>query len=111
MLKLVFLILIIILLILLFYVSNNKLKYFTEKYSGSHEKLSKIVYEPDNLNKNSKPKIWMYWETLPNNRKPGYIDLCYESVIFNCSSCFDIMMLDEKTIHNYLPGVKKINFS
>ena len=30
---------------------------------------------------NPKPYIWMFWETLPNKNKPGYIDLCYKSVV------------------------------
>jgi hypothetical protein len=43
-------------------------------------------------NKNKKPKIWMYWQTLPGKKKPGYIDLCYQSVKHNCSNCFDIIL-------------------
>ncbi len=27
-----------------------------------------------------KPKIWMYWETLPNKKRPEYLDLCFETI-------------------------------
>lgn len=55
--------------------------------------------------------IWMYWETLPGKKKPGYIDLCINSVKFNCDKCFDIVVLDNKTINNYLPDLDKIDLS
>ena len=64
---------------------------------------------PD-LNKNNKT-IWMYWETLPGRKKPGYIDLCINSVKFNCGKCFNIIVLDNNTIYNYLPEIKTIDFS
>jgi hypothetical protein len=45
----------------------------------------KLIEKFNNLNE--KPKIWMYWETLPGKTKPGYINLCYESVLYNCLAC------------------------
>jgi hypothetical protein len=56
----------------------------------------------------SKPKLWCYWETLPGKKKPGYIDLCYDSIRHNCSNCFDVILLDEKKIKTYLPEMKDI---
>jgi hypothetical protein len=50
---------------------------------------------------NNKNIIWMYWETLPGKKKPGYIDLCINSVKFNCGKCFDIIVLDNKKILEY----------
>ena len=55
--------------------------------------------------------IWMYWETLPGKTKPGYIDLCIDSVKFNCGKCFNVIVLDDITIHDYLPEIKEIDFS
>lgn len=49
-----------------------------------------------------KPKIWCYWETLPGKKRPGYIDLCYDSLTHNCGNCFEIIRLDESRIHEYL---------
>ncbi len=59
--------------------------------------------DPDTVESGSgKPKMWCYWETLPGKKKPGYIDLCYDSVLHNCGKCFDVILLDEKRIHEFL---------
>ena len=58
-----------------------------------------------------KPKLWCYWETLPGKKKPGYIDLCYDSVRHNCGSCFDIVLLDESKISTYLPEITSMDLS
>ena len=50
--------------------------------------------------------IFMYWETLPGKTKPTYLDLCYETILKNCSQDFKIHMLDEKSIKNYLPDLR-----
>lgn len=55
--------------------------------------------------------IWMYWETLPGRKKPGYIDLCINSVKFNCSKCFKIIVLDNLTIYDYLPNIKDMDLT
>ena len=59
----------------------------------------------------NKPTIWMYWETLPGKTKPGYIDLCIDSVKFNCGKCFNVIVCDNISIHKYLPEVKNMNLS
>ena len=64
-----------------------------------------------NENFEGRPKIWMYWETLPEKTKPGYIDLCIESVKWNCKNCFDIHVLDNISINKYLPEIKNIDLS
>lgn len=94
----IILFLIIFIITYLFYVLNKNIEHFES-----------INYSDENSEK--KPKIWMYWETLPGNEKPGYIDLCYESVLYNCGECFDVILLNEKTIYNYLPEIKNINLS
>ena len=58
---------------------------------------------------NQKPIIWMFWETLPGKKKPGYIDLCHQSVIYNCSNCFQIIYLNEKNIRKYIPNLDSYN--
>jgi len=56
---------------------------------------------------NSKPKIFLYWENKPGVKKrPEYLDLCYESVQKNCKDSFDIIMLNEKTVNDYLPNLR-----
>lgn len=54
---------------------------------------------------NQKPKIWCYWETMKGKKKPAYIDLCYDSLLHNCKDCFDIILLNERNIHTYLPNI------
>lgn len=54
---------------------------------------------------NNKPIIWMYWETPKFKQKPGYIDLCYQSVAHNCSDCFNVILLDDKNIINYINNI------
>ncbi len=69
-------------------------------------------YYKNNIEKfeNNKPKLWYYWETMAGKKKPGYIDLCYDSITHNCKNCFDIISLNEKNINTYLPELKnKIN--
>lgn len=92
----------IIFILILFYIINNYLKKnnFNEKFTNNKN-------NTDNTNK----IIWMYWETLPGKKKPGYIDLCINSVKHNCKKDFDIIVLDEKKILDYLPEIKNINFS
>tara|TARA_B100001093_G_scaffold267094_2_gene255462 strand:- start:2 stop:955 length:954 start_codon:yes stop_codon:yes gene_type:complete len=58
----------------------------------------------------NKPIIWMYWETLPGRTKPGYIDLCIDSVKFNCGNCFNVIVCNNKNIYKYLPEVGEMNF-
>ena len=51
--------------------------------------------------------IWMYWENKPYTKRPAYLDLCYQTVIKHCSKDFNIILLNEKSIYNYLPNVRK----
>jgi len=87
------LLIILIIILLIFYIINTYLKKNIEEF----ENKSKI--------------IWMYWETLPGKKKPGYIDLCINSVKYNCGNCFDVIVLDKEKIFDYLPEIKDIDFS
>lgn len=60
-------------------------------------------------NRRQKPIIWMYWETAPGKIKPQYIDLCYETVLHHCNQSFDIKLLNENTIKDYLPDVRDLS--
>jgi len=63
-----------------------------------------------NTLKNSKI-IWAYWETKPGKKKPGYIDLCLNSIKHNCGKCFNVIVLDNKTVYDYLPEIKNMDLS
>lgn len=55
--------------------------------------------------------IWSYWETAPGSKKPGYIDLCQQSLIKNCGKCFKVIVLDEKTVFQYIPEAREKDLS
>ena len=50
----------------------------------------------------NKPIIWSYWECKPGTTRPGYIDLCFDTIYKHNGNDFNIIILDEKTVHNYL---------
>jgi len=94
---------IILFFIILFilYIINNTLNVKIENYCNNDK-----IEELNGLN-----IIWMYWETLPGKTKPGYIDLCINSVKYNCGKCFDVIVLDNHTVLNYIPEIKNINLN
>lgn len=67
-------------------------------------------YNENFINKYSKinrPYIWLYWENINNKIRPKYLDLCYETILKNCSNSFNIILLNEKNIVEYLPNIRK----
>ncbi len=57
---------------------------------------------------NKKPYLWVYWENLNGAKTPAHISLCRKTLIKHCHSSFNIVELDEKKIHQYIPNLKKI---
>lgn len=67
-----------------------------------------FVSANSNANSNTKPIIWMYWEDkTPNKKRPTYLDLCLETIKKHCGQSFDIKVLNEKSIFDYLPNVRR----
>ena len=64
------------------------------------------IHESFETNKNIY-NIWMYWENLPGKKKSPYLDLCYKTVKKNCNSNFNIHLLNEKSIYEYIPDLRK----
>jgi len=57
---------------------------------------------------NRKPKIFLYWENKKGSTKrPEYLDLCFDTIVKHCSNSFEIVLLNEKTIHDYLPNLRE----
>lgn len=50
--------------------------------------------------------IWMYWENKPGKTKPTYLKLCFDTVFKNCDKNFTINLLDQDSIHEYLPNLR-----
>ena len=55
----------------------------------------------------SKPIIWLYWENKPGNTMPVYLDLCIDTIKYHCVKDFRIILLNEKTVYDYLPNLRK----
>jgi mannosyltransferase OCH1-like enzyme len=103
----------IILILISFYIINSFLKNISiERFNNDKDKDKDKDNDKDkDKDKDNNKTIWMYWETLPGKKKPGYIDLCINSVKHNCSKCFDIIVLDNKKIVKYLPEIENVNLS
>jgi hypothetical protein len=54
----------------------------------------------------SKPIIWMYWENVPGKSRPPYLDLCYKSVLKNCSHQFTVILITADNVYEYLPHLR-----
>jgi hypothetical protein len=58
------------------------------------------------INKN-KPYLWSYWEHKSGKtQKPTYIDLCFKTFHMHCKNSYNIIILNEKTVLNYLPHLR-----
>lgn len=60
-----------------------------------------------------KNNIWIYWDNIDCNQKPGIIQLCHQSVNKHCNKIFNIHLLDSSNINSLLPELDeyKINLS
>lgn len=54
-----------------------------------------------------KPYLWVYWENLNDAKMPAYIALCRKTFLKHCKDSFNVVELDEKKIHEYLPDLKE----
>jgi hypothetical protein len=50
--------------------------------------------------------IWMYWEDRKGTHKPAYLDLCLETIRRNSPS-YDVVVLNEKTVLERLPDLRR----
>lgn len=60
----------------------------------------------DKLNEN-KPIIWMYWENKKGSTVPDCINLCWKTIIANNKNDFQIKILNEQNVNDYLPNLNK----
>jgi hypothetical protein len=58
-------------------------------------------------NLNHLKHIWMYWENKIGTTKPHYIQLCYRTILKNTPQDFKVHLLDEKSVYNFLPNLRK----
>ena len=60
----------------------------------------------DKLSEN-KPIIWMYWENKKGSTVPDCITLCWKTIIANNKNDFQIKILNEQNVNDYLPNLNK----
>ena len=60
-----------------------------------------------NIHINTKPIIWLYWENKPGKTMPTYLDLCIDTIKYHCNKYFQVILLNEKTVFDYLPCLRK----
>jgi hypothetical protein len=91
----------IIITILIIFIILTFIYYY--KYNNNHNVLDDftIIY-----NNNTKPYLWLYWDNLDNKERSA-IELCYKTVIFNCSNSFNIIRLNKNNILEWLPEIEK----
>jgi len=78
-----------------------------EKSKNNKNKNKKIILlDTKKVLLNNKPILWFYWENIPNKKKPGYIQICIDSIYKYCSSTFNIIHLNNLNIDEYLPEIK-----
>jgi len=65
-----------------------------------------LTTNTDHLFINKRNHIWMYWENKQNTTKPIYLDICYDTLIKHCKDDFNIHLLNEKTILNFIPDLR-----
>lgn len=54
-----------------------------------------------------KPYLWTYWEIKNDTNKiPDYINLCFETFYRHCSNSYQIVILDQNNITDYLPNLR-----
>ena len=63
------------------------------------------LYELESFT-NNKKNIWLYWENKKNTEKPEYLNICYKTIIKNCSKNFNVNLLNEKTVYDFLPNLR-----
>lgn len=90
---------IIIILILIFGIKINN--------DNDNDKNKKIILlDTKKQFTTNKPILWFYWEDMSNRKRPGYIDICIDSIYKYCSSSFNIIHLNNLNIGEYLPEIK-----
>ena len=102
-----------------YYKSKNKINNFDEDFMkrSAYEKLEKHLLENSKLSKTKKPILWIFIDFEKNARKwidfgsknstnlnMPYIYLCLKTIIDNCGDSFHVVIIDQKSIANLIPG-------
>lgn len=70
----------------------------------------KILYSKfDKYENNKIHYMWVYWENIDGLDMPDYIKLCMNTIIKHCRKDFNLVILNEKTVYDYIPEFADIN--
>ena len=76
-----------------------------------HIKNKRIIESFKSNVEKSNNNIWMYWENKKGKSKSDYLKLCYKTVLNKCGKNFNIYLLDQNTVYDFLPNLRKdINY-
>lgn len=50
--------------------------------------------------------IWLYWDDIPGQTTPPYIELCWESIHKTCGGDFTINLLTTENVKQFLPNIR-----
>ena len=88
-----------IIIILLIAITLNLLYWYYNQFE--------YMTDVSNTSNTSKPIIWGYWENKPGKIRPSYLDLCLDTFDKYNKNSFNIIILNEKTVYDYLPNLRK----
>lgn len=100
------------------YVPNDPISFLDRAYDGwrikaiktyDHliEKQIKRMEFPVVYNLDKKPYLWVYWDNMVDVQTPPLIEMCYNTILINCSKSFDIVKLNKDNIITYLPEIEE----
>jgi hypothetical protein len=103
--------LILIILIVIILIISIAIKIDNNDNNNENKKI--ILLNTKKYLPSDKPLLWFYWEDMANKKRPGYIDICIDSIYKHCSSTFNIIHLNNLNIDEYLPEIKynRMDFS
>ncbi len=78
---------------------------YTSKMIEGFENLNEIKdkYPPMKTPRN----IWVYWENINRTKYPTFIALCLDTMKKHLGTKYNLVILNEKTIREYLPDLRK----
>ena len=96
---------------------NNSIKDITKHKWDEYSKMKNHLLEYSNLSKCNKPILWIYIDFEKNAREwidfgtknntnlnMPYIYLCLKTIIDNCGDSFHVVIIDENSFDNLIPG-------
>lgn len=78
--------------------------FYKNHYGNNISSVYPSIYENNKIH-----YMWVYWENVDELDMPDYIKLCISTIIKYCSEDFNLVILNEKTVYDYIPELRDIN--